>query len=76
MKRRLARVFRTCRPGAEAPQDELRKLSEIGALNFIQEIHRRAALWDSELAVRPRGELFEQNDPPSALGRNDPVVLV
>src|SRR5205085_3868193 len=48
----------------ELRKDELRKLSEIGALNFIGEmrtdLHRRAALWESELAVRPRGELFEQ----------------
>src|SRR5262249_5984223 len=36
----------------ELRQDELRKLGEIGALNFIPETptHRRAALWDSELA--------------------------
>jgi len=41
-------------------KDELRKLSEIGALNFIpqQPIHRRAALWKSELAIRPAGPLF------------------
>ncbi len=44
----------------ELRKDELRKLSEIGALNFITEspIHRRAALWDSELAIRPTGPLF------------------
>src|SRR5580658_5895830 len=44
----------------ELRKDELRKLSEIGALNFITEspIHRRAALWNSELAIRPTGPLF------------------
>jgi error-prone DNA polymerase len=44
----------------ELRKDELRKLSEIGALNFITAIpsHRRAALWDSELAIRPTGPLF------------------
>ena len=44
----------------ELRKDELRKLSEIGALNFIPTtpIHRRAALWDSELALRPTGPLF------------------
>jgi error-prone DNA polymerase len=44
----------------EVRKDELRKLSEIGALNFIPEMptHRRAALWDSELAIRPAGPLF------------------
>jgi error-prone DNA polymerase len=44
----------------ELRKDELRKLSEIGALNFItaSPTHRRAALWDSELAIRPTGPLF------------------
>ena len=44
----------------EIRKDELRKLSEIGALNFIPKMptHRRAALWDSELALRPAGPLF------------------
>jgi error-prone DNA polymerase len=44
----------------ELRKDELRKLSEIGALNFITSspTHRRAALWDSELAIRPTGPLF------------------
>ncbi len=54
----------------ELRKDELRKLSEIGALNFIQEhsrqMHRRDALWESELAIRPRGDLFAQLDPPAA----------
>ena len=43
----------------ELRKDELRKLSEIGALNFIENTHRRDALWDSELAMRPAGPLFE-----------------
>jgi error-prone DNA polymerase len=45
----------------EIRKDQLRMLSEIGALNFIEEIptHRRAALWESELAMRPSGPLFE-----------------
>jgi error-prone DNA polymerase len=45
---------------SELRKDELRKLSEIGALNFItaSPTHRRAALWDSELAIRPTGPLF------------------
>ena len=53
----------------ELRKDELRKLSEIGALNFISStpIHRRAALWDSELAHRPSGPLFAGPDlPPPA----------
>jgi error-prone DNA polymerase len=49
-------------------KDEMRKLSEIGALNFIGEstIHRRAALWESELAIRPAGPLFEEAAAPSS----------
>src|SRR5579871_3730629 len=49
----------------ELRKDELRKLSEIGALNFITEtpLHRRAALWDSELAIRPAGPLFAALEP-------------
>jgi len=43
-------------------KDELRKLSEIGALNFIRDIHRRDALWESELAIHARGELFAHLD--------------
>jgi len=45
---------------SELRKDELRKLSEIGALNFItaSPTHRRAALWDSELAIRLTGPLF------------------
>ena len=52
----------------ELRKDELRKLSEIGALNFITEshTHRRAALWDSELAMRPTGPLFANSQQPTA----------
>ncbi len=51
----------------ELRKDELRKLSEIGALNFItaSPTHRRAALWDSELAMRPSGPLFSDPSPPA-----------
>jgi error-prone DNA polymerase len=50
----------------ELRKDELRKLSEIGALNFItaSPTHRRAALWDSELATRPAGALFADSQQP------------
>lgn len=54
-------------------KDELRKLSQIGALNFIQQesrIHRRDALWETERAMRKVGPLFEsmeQVDEPSPL---------
>jgi len=45
-------------------KDELRALAEVGALNFINGIHRRDALWQAELAMRPAGPLFaaEQAD--------------
>jgi error-prone DNA polymerase len=38
---------------------EIRSLSLAGALNFENTIHRREALWRSELAIQPAGELFE-----------------
>lgn len=52
----------------ELRKDELRKLSEIGALNFMSSspTHRRAALWDSELALRPTGPLFANGQQPIA----------
>jgi error-prone DNA polymerase len=52
----------------ELRKDELRKLSEIGALNFIPQTptHRRAALWDSEVAIRPAGPLFTNHLAPAA----------
>ena len=44
----------------ELRKDEVSRLSEIGALNFIEKrgVHRREALWESGLAVRPVGPLF------------------
>ncbi len=47
----------------ELRKDELRRLGDIGALNYIQNIHRRDALWDSELAMRPEGPLFQTMEP-------------
>ncbi len=38
---------------------EIRALSLSGALNFDAAVHRRQALWESELAIRPAGELFD-----------------
>jgi error-prone DNA polymerase len=34
-------------------------LSLAGALNFEGTLHRREALWQSEIAIRPAGELFD-----------------
>jgi error-prone DNA polymerase len=44
----------------ELHRDELRKLAKVGALNFIHDVHRRDALWESELVTRRVGPLFEQ----------------
>ncbi|MEO5860627.1 MAG: error-prone DNA polymerase [Pyrinomonadaceae bacterium] len=41
---------------------EIRELSIAGALNFANTVHRREALWHSELAIQPKGELFENVD--------------
>jgi len=43
----------------EINKREIRALSMAGALNFDNTVHRREALWQSELAIQPEGELFE-----------------
>jgi len=43
----------------ELRKDEMKMLAEIGALNPLQQIHRRDALWMAERAVRPVGPLLE-----------------
>lgn len=59
---------------------EIRALSLAGALNFDGTIHRREALWISELAIRDRGELFADNNEPygeaSFLKRMEGLQLV
>ncbi|HJS52004.1 MAG TPA: error-prone DNA polymerase, partial [Pyrinomonadaceae bacterium] len=45
----------------EINKREVRALSLAGALNFEGTIHRREALWQSELAIQPAGELFEDS---------------
>ena len=47
----------------ELSKEEIRNLSEIGALNVVQQGHRRAALWQAEAAMRPTGELLEEVEP-------------
>ncbi len=64
---------------------EIRSLSIAGALNFDNTIHRREALWQSELAIRPQGELFKNAErgvrmrpntiPDSSFTINDPPFL-
>lgn len=48
---------------------EIRALSVAGALNFEKSVHRRQALWQSELAIQPEGELFTM--PKSARSMGD-----
>jgi len=43
----------------EINKREIRALSIAGALNFDNTVHRRQALWESELAIKPIGALFE-----------------
>ncbi|MFT3744992.1 MAG: error-prone DNA polymerase [Pyrinomonadaceae bacterium] len=44
----------------EIGKREIRALSLAGALNFENTIHRRQALWESEFAIQPKGDLFDQ----------------
>lgn len=44
----------------EINKREVRALSIAGALHFDGTVHRREALWQSELAIQPEGELFER----------------
>ncbi|MEP6788660.1 MAG: error-prone DNA polymerase, partial [Acidobacteriota bacterium] len=54
----------------EINKREVRALSLAGAVNFNSTVHRREALWQSELAIQPTGELFEYvDDSASRLGR-------
>ncbi|MCI0435760.1 MAG: error-prone DNA polymerase, partial [Gemmatimonadetes bacterium] len=39
-------------------KDELRRLAAIGALNSLEKMHRRDALWEVERAARPSGPLL------------------
>src|SRR6185312_1354504 len=56
LKRRVSRISKS----------ELTALADLGALNAIGERnrHRRGALWQSELALRPVSELLQDAGPP------------
>jgi error-prone DNA polymerase len=45
-------------------KDELRMLAQVGALNSLDQQHRRAALWNTERALRTAGPLFTTLDAP------------
>lgn len=49
---------------AQISKEELKILADLGALNPIGAAHRRDALWQSELALRPVGELLQDAAPP------------
>ena len=54
----------------ELRKDELNRLAEIGALNPLDKLHRRDALWQSQRAILPVGPLLEhleETDEPSPL---------
>ncbi len=44
----------------ELHKDELRKLASAGALNTLEQTHRRGALWEASRAVRLAGPLLDQ----------------
>jgi error-prone DNA polymerase len=43
----------------ELRRDEMTRLAEVGALNSLNQMHRRDALWHAERAARPAGPLLE-----------------
>lgn len=59
---------------------EIRALSVSGALNFEKTTHRRQALWESDLEIKPKGELFklinEQQETPSYIQKMDDIELM
>ncbi len=64
----------------ELQRDEISILAELGALNALpkqaEDAHRRGALWQAELALRPAGELFEaiaEDSAPSPLSPMTPA---
>jgi error-prone DNA polymerase len=43
----------------ELRKDEINRLAEIGALNSLDQLHRRGALWQAQRAILPVGPLLE-----------------
>jgi len=53
-------------------KEEINRLAEIGALNTLDKLHRRDALWEAQRAILPVGPLLaplEEKDAPSPLER-------
>ena len=63
----------------ELQKDEITALAELGALNDLpkrkSDQHRRGALWQSELALRPVGELLETAADDSVPSPLEPMTL-
>jgi error-prone DNA polymerase len=57
----------------ELRRDELNRLAEIGALNTLDDIHRRDALWQVERAALPVGPLLE---PLEEKGEPSPLAMM
>jgi len=56
----------------ELRKDEINRLAEIGALNSLDRLHRRDALWQAQRAILPVGPLLESQEEkgqPSPLAR-------
>ena len=49
-------------------------LSIAGALNFEGTVHRREALWHSELALQPTGDLFDESPSGNAKKKKAPFL--
>src|SRR5262249_553102 len=56
----------------ERRKEEMRKLAAVGALNPLQNMHRRDALWESERVTRAAGPLLDQ---PTSDIRNPTSIL-
>src|SRR5580704_18516504 len=52
-------------------KDEINRLAEIGALNSLDKIHRRDALWQAQRAILPVGPLLE---PQEETGQPSPLA--
>ncbi len=63
----------------ELQKDEITALAELGALNNLpkrkSDQHRRGALWQSELALRPVGDLLEPAADDSIASPLEPMTL-
>ena len=55
----------------ELRKDEINRLAEIGALNSLDKLHRRDALWQAQRAVLPVGPLLESLE---ETGRPSPLA--